>query len=162
MARLTKLDPTGESVLRRIATSPESPLENNSRLTKLSKENSIRPRTCTNHGGRGIDSRPRHERTAGFVRRYRNAFHGSEAAVRTVLQDLEMLPQDVAHEGRGTCQKGFLAHGTNLFAGHVLPWLHRHTLQREFTDGPVQPVGDSCFRPLPRVWKTEEESETLR
>ena len=71
---------------------------------------------------------------------------------RTFLKYLEVFPQDIAHEGRSTCQKGFLPHGTNLFPGHVLPGLYRYTSEGELADGPVQPVSDSCFRPLPRIW----------
>jgi len=159
MARLTKLDTT-ESALRRSAASIARAREVAEASPEAGEFHST-SHVVNYGGGGGWGYRSSPEAGFGFAVRLaisESAFHGSlKEAVRTVLQDLEMLPQDVAHEGRGTCQKGFLAHGTNLFAGHVLPGLHRHTLQREFTDGPVQPVGDSCFRPLPRVWKTEEE-----
>lgn len=66
-------------------------------------------------------------------------FSSSERKIksRTFLEKFEVFPQDIAHEGWSTCQKGFLAHRTNLFARHVLPGLHRHTLQGKLTYRPA-------------------------
>lgn len=63
-----------------------------------------------------------------------------------------MLPKDVAHESRRSCDKSLPSHGTNIFSSQ-LEGLQSQTFQREFSRGPTKPVGYVHFAPLTGICK---------
>ena len=70
--------------------------------------------------------------------------------VVTFLEDLEVLPEDVAHEGRRAGQKVLFAHGAHVAAAHA-KLLQHDALQRKLFDGPVQPAADVHLGPQARI-----------
>jgi len=70
------------------------------------------------------------------------------AHVLTFLQDVQVLPQNVAGEGWRDGQELLLAqidHGTAL---HLVEGVQVHGDQRELILGPVEPVDDMLLRPF--------------
>lgn len=61
------------------------------------------------------------------------------ATVQTFLEKLEVLPEDIPHEGRGAGQEGVTSHAYQVPPLH-LELLHRHALQAEVLDGPHEPL----------------------
>ena len=68
----------------------------------------------------------------------------------TFLKNLEMLPEDVAHERRRSGQKVLLAHGAHVATAHAKVLQH-YTFQRKLFDGPVEPARDVALRPQSRI-----------
>lgn len=70
----------------------------------------------------------------------------------TFLQDFQVLPEDVAHEGWRAGQKVLLAHGAHVAAAHAKVLQH-DAFQRELLDGPVEPARHVRLGPQARICK---------
>lgn len=74
----------------------------------------------------------------------------------TLLHDVQMLPEDVSHEGRRSGKKGLFAQRTHLFALHRKVGLI-DSLQRELSYRPIKPVLNIALSPLTWICRREKE-----
>uniref|UniRef100_A0A6B0V8T5 Putative secreted protein n=1 Tax=Ixodes ricinus TaxID=34613 RepID=A0A6B0V8T5_IXORI len=86
----------------------------------------------------------------GLVQVGWHVLQGRALLLNLFLQDVEVLPEDVAHERRRPGEEGLLAQRAHVLALHGEVG-HVDALQAELPDRPAQPVGHVHFRPLPRV-----------